>query len=342
MQNRSKYYKFSIYLVVIVLVNMAGATLFFRTDLTREGIYSLSPESKNVVSTLTEPLTIKAFFTKNLPAPYNSSEQYLRDLLEEYAIQGNKNFNYTIYEVSPQDTDTAGKDSKERKLAESYGIMPIQIQDVEKDEVKFKQAYMGLVILHGDMVEKIPTISSTDQLEYDLTTAILKLNNKISALNSLKDKVSVTMYMSPSLGPVGPLMGIRDLNKLPASIEEMVKKIGARSYDKIAFSLVSPTEGSPLEEIAQKYDLTMIKWPAVPEKQIGSGEGVIGLVMEYHGKMKKLPVLQVIRIPLIGDSYKLEEPNKIEEDIDKGMESLVGINSDIGYVTGHGIFATSP
>ena len=342
MQNRSKYYKFSIYLIVIVLVNMAGATLFFRTDLTREGIYSLSPESKNVVSTLTEPLTIKAFFTKNLPAPYNSSEQYLRDLLEEYAIQGNKNFNYTIYEVSPQDTDTAGKDSKERKLAESYGIMPIQIQDVEKDEVKFKQAYMGLVILHGDMVEKIPTISSTDQLEYDLTTAILKLNNKISALNSLKDKVSVTMYMSPSLGPVGPLMGIRDLNKLPASIEEMVKKIGARSYDKIAFSLVSPTEGSPLEEIAQKYDLTMIKWPAVPEKQIGSGEGVIGLVMEYHGKMKKLPVLQVIRIPLIGDSYKLEEPNKIEEDIDKGMESLVGINSDIGYVTGHGIFATSP
>ncbi|MDR3630630.1 MAG: Gldg family protein [Desulfocapsaceae bacterium] len=340
MQSRNRYLKFAVYCVVIVLVNMAGTTLFFRTDLTRNGIYSLSPESKNVVSTLTEPLTIKAFFTKNLPSPYNSTEQYLRDLLEEYAIQGNKNFNYAIYEVSPQ--DTAGKDSKERELAESYGIMPIQIQDIEKDEVKFKQAYMGLVILHGDMVEKIPTLSSTDQLEYDLTTAILKLNNKISALIGLKDKVNVTMYMSPSLGPVGPLMGIRDLNKLPASIEDRVKKIGARSYNKIAFSLVSPPEGSPLEEMAQKDDLTMIKWPAVPEKQIASGEGVIGLVMEYHGKTKKLPILQVIRIPLLGDTYKLEEPNRIEEEIDKGMESLVGINSDIGYLTGHGIFATSP
>jgi ABC-2 type transport system permease protein len=342
MQNRRKYLRFSIYLIIIVLVNMAGATVFFRKDLTWDGIYSLSPESKNVVSTLTEPLTIKAFFTKNLPAPYNASEQYLRDLLEEYAIQGNRNFNYTIYEVSPQDTDPAGKGSKLRELAESYGIMPVPIQDVEKDEVKFKQAFMGLVILHGDMVEKIPAIISTDQLEYDLTTAILKLNNKISALIRLQDKVAVTLYMSPSLGPIGPLMGIRDLNRLPATLEETVRKISARSYSKITFSLVSPGEGSPLDEIARKYDLTMIKWPAVPEKQIASGEGVIGLVMAYNGKVKKLPILQVVQVPLLGESYKLEEPNKIEEDIDKGMESLVGINSDIGYVTGHGTFASSP
>ena len=142
MQNRGKYLKFITYLIVIVLVNMVGSTLFFRIDLTRDGIYSLSPESKEVVSTLTEPLTIKAFFTKNLPAPHNATEQYLRDLLEEYAVQGTKNFNYTIYDVSPQGTDTSGRGNKARELAESYGITPVQIQDIEKDEVKFKQAYM--------------------------------------------------------------------------------------------------------------------------------------------------------------------------------------------------------
>jgi ABC-2 type transport system permease protein len=342
MQNHANYLKFIVYLIVIVLVNMVGSTLFFRVDLTRDGIYSLSPESKKVVSTLTEPLTIKAFFTKNLPAPHNATEQYLRDLLEEYAVQGNKNFNYTIYDVSPQDTDTSGRGSKERKLAESYGITPVQIQDIEKDEVKFKQAYMGLVILHGDMVEKIPAITSTDQLEYELTTAILKLNNKISALISLKDKVKVTMFMSPSLGPVGPLMGIRNLDKLPAVIEEIVKKIAARSYGKVEFTEVNPTEGNSLEEVAKKNELTMIKWPAIPEKQIASGEGGIGLKMEYQGKTKRLQILNVIKIPLLGNSYKLEDPNKIEEDIDKGMESLIGINSDIGYLADHGTLLTSP
>jgi ABC-type uncharacterized transport system involved in gliding motility auxiliary subunit len=342
MQNRGKYFKFIIYLLVIVLINMAGLTLFFRVDLTRDHIYSLSSESKKVVSTLTEPLTIKAFFTKNLPAPHNATEQYLRDLLEEYAIQGNKYFNYTFYDVSPQDNDATGKGSKDRELAESYGIMPVQIQDIEKDEVKFKQAYMGLVILHGDMVEKIPTITSPDQLEYEITTSILKLNNKISALIGLKNKVKVTLFMSPSLGPLGPLMGIRDLDKLPAAVEGIVGKIAARSYGKIEFSEINPAEGNSLEEAAKKYDLSLIKWQAIPEKQIASGEGAIGLTMEYQGKTRKLPLLHVTKIPMLGTSYKLEDPNGIEEAINKGMESLIGINSDLGYLADHGTLATSP
>ncbi len=37
-----KYIKFLIYLVVVVLVNIAGQTLFFRWDLTGNKIYSLS------------------------------------------------------------------------------------------------------------------------------------------------------------------------------------------------------------------------------------------------------------------------------------------------------------
>ncbi len=342
MQKRSNYVKFIAYVVVIVLVNLVGSTVFFRVDLTKDGIYSLSPESKKVVSTLTEPLTIKAFFTKNLPAPHNATEQYLRDLLEEYAIHGNKYFNYTIYNISPDSAGPGGNSDKYKKMAQSYGITPVQIQDIEKDEVKFKEAYMGLVILHGDMIEKIPTITSTDHLEYSLTTAILRLNNKVSALLGLKDKVKVTMFMSPTLGPIGPLMGIQNLEKLPSVVSNLVKKVAERNYNKIEFSEVNPGQAEALEKTAQQNDLTVIKWPALPEKQIAAGEGAIGLLMEYHGKTKKLPLLHVFRIPLFGTSYKLEDPVNIEEAIDKGMESLIGINSDIGYLADHGTLSTSP
>ena len=47
-----KYIKLSIYLVIIVLINVAGITLFFRMDLTANRIYSISEASKTVVSTL--------------------------------------------------------------------------------------------------------------------------------------------------------------------------------------------------------------------------------------------------------------------------------------------------
>ena len=97
-----RYSKIIVYLVVVVLLNMAGLTLFFRIDLTKNGVYSLSKESKRVVSTLNEPLTIKVFFTKDLPAPYNGIERYLHDLLDEYAIAGNRHFNYEFFNVSKE------------------------------------------------------------------------------------------------------------------------------------------------------------------------------------------------------------------------------------------------
>ena len=88
-QNKQKYYKFGLYLVLIILFNLVSATLFFRIDLTSNGLYSLSKASKNVVNTLGEPLTINVFFTRNLPAPFNNIERYLQDLLQEYEINSN-------------------------------------------------------------------------------------------------------------------------------------------------------------------------------------------------------------------------------------------------------------
>ena len=57
------YAKFLAYLIIVVLINVAGTTLFFRVDLTDNRIYSISEASKKVVSTLYEPLTINVFFT---------------------------------------------------------------------------------------------------------------------------------------------------------------------------------------------------------------------------------------------------------------------------------------
>ncbi|MFW6173159.1 MAG: hypothetical protein ACOC5T_05385, partial [Elusimicrobiota bacterium] len=53
----SKYYKFFLYLLIVVLINLVGLKLFFRIDLTANNLYSLSKASKKAVSTLKEPLT---------------------------------------------------------------------------------------------------------------------------------------------------------------------------------------------------------------------------------------------------------------------------------------------
>ncbi|OEU84765.1 MAG: hypothetical protein BA865_13565 [Desulfobacterales bacterium S5133MH4] len=342
LKNRSgNYVKFFAYLVVIVLINVAGITLFFRVDLTGNRIYSISKASQQVVSTLSEPLTINVFFTKNLPPPYNNTERYLHDLLEEYAIYANRNFNYRFYDVSPEEGDISEKTRANQELANSYGIYPVQIQAIEKDEVKFQKAYMGLVLIHGDIIERIPTITSTDGLEYELTTAIRKLNNKVSALLGLPEKIRIKLFLSSSLNLVAPFMGLNELPKLPGKLENTIKTLNDKNYGQLEFEYLDPTKDESLEAESKKYNLMSLRWPALSGGQIQPGNGAIGLVMEYRDKAVTIPLIQVLQIPLIGRRYQMVDMNDMEEIINEGVESLIDINEDIGFLADHGALKVS-
>ena len=330
-----QYLKFIIYLVVVVLANVAGITLFFRADLTANKIYSISKASKEVVATLSEPLSIKVFFTKDLPPPYNNTERYLHDLFDEYAIYANKFFNYRFYNVSAEEGELTAKARENQKIANNYGIHSIQIQVIDNDQVKFQKAYMGLALIHGDLIEQIPTITSTEGLEYTLTTAIKKMNNKISALLSLPDKIKIKLFLSSSLEIVAPQMGVRNLTGIPAEIENIVKKLNQKNYGKLEFEFINPTPDQDLAAISKEYNIMMLSWPALA-KGIAPGNGVIGLVMEYGENSLTVPLMQVIRLPIIGTQYKLAQTGEIEESINSNVERLIDINEDLGFLADHG------
>ncbi|MGD8291925.1 MAG: Gldg family protein [Desulfobacterales bacterium] len=331
-----KYLKFIIYLVVIVLINLAGITLFFRMDLTKNKIYSISDASKKVVETLSEPLTINVFFTKDLPSPHNNTERYLHDLLAEYSIHANKFFNYRFYDVSPEEGEVTDETKENQELASNYGIHPIQIQAIDKDEVKFQKAYMGLVLIHGDLIERIPTITTTEGLEYKLTTAIQKMNNKISALLSLPEKIQIKLFLSSSLESVGPHMGIDSLARIPDEMKAMVEQLNHKNYGKLEYEFLNPIEDQAIQALAQKYNIMTLSWPALSDGKIPPGKGAIGLVMEYGEKSLTVPLMQVIRLPIIGTQYQLSDMAEMKETIDGNIERLVDINEDIGYLADFG------
>jgi len=336
-KNRSgKYIKFVIYLAVIVLLNIVGLTLSFRGDLTENKVYSISEVSRQVVASLTEPLTINVFFSENLPAPHNNTERYLRDLLEEYALHANRFFNYRFYNVNPESDGLTASGPQNQALAGNYGINPVQIQHFDKDEVKFKRAYMGLVIIHGDIVERIPTITSTEGLEYKLTTAIQKVNNKISSLLALTDKIRIDLYLSASLKVVAPFMGLEDLPKIPEKLEEIVEKLNQKNYDRLAYTHIDPATEAEQTALAEKHQIMVLKWPALDNGKIPAGNGVIGIVMSHQDKTITLPLLNVFRVPIIGTQYQLAGIDELEQMLNAQVESLVDINVNLGYLADHG------
>jgi ABC-2 type transport system permease protein len=332
--------KFIIYLVVVILINVAGYTLFFRLDLTSNSAFSISDISKKAVSTLEEPLTISVFFTKNLPSPYNGVEKYLHDLLEEYALSGNRHFNYRFYDVNTQEGGLDAEIKKNQELAESYGIRPMQIQVLDQDEFKFKMAYMGLVIMHGDLVERIPAISSTDRLEYKLTTAIQKLNNKISSFQKLKENIKVKLFLSSSLEKIAPFIGVETFSGIPAKVSEIIEKLKGKSFGKLEYLMLDPSTDPTIEEQIKKYKVMTMEWPEIPEKSVAAGRGSIDIFVEYKGNALEIPLLERFQIPGIGTQqmntiYQLVDMAEVEDAIQKSMESLIDINESLGYLSDH-------
>jgi ABC-type uncharacterized transport system involved in gliding motility auxiliary subunit len=337
----NKYGKFFLYCVAVVLLNIVAVTLFFRIDLTANKAYSLSKASREVVATLSEPLTIKVFFTRNLPAPYNNIERYLHDLLEEFAVSGKKYFNYQFFNVSLEEQEKA---KENQELAESYGIRPVQIQNIEQDEVKFQKAHMGMVIIHGDIIETIPTITSTDGLEYKITSTIKKMNNKISALLRLQDSIEVKLFLSSSLQAVGSYMNLSGLSEMPKKIEQLVDSLNIKNYNKLSFSHIDPSMDLDSEKDAKSHNILALQWNEFTDRRgqtIRADKGYAGIVVQHGEKSELIQLIHVFNIPLFGTQYQLTEMDELEKTINETIASVINIHEEIGYLADHGTFPLS-
>ena len=321
-----KYTKFFLYVIIIILINMVCQNHFVKIDTTKTKMYSLSKKSIQVVSRITEPLTIKCFFSKDLPPPYNVIKQYLKDLLEEYSEYSNNNFNYEF--VDP-------KNKNFQKLASEYGITPVQVQVIKKDELKYQSVYMGIVLIHGDAIYKIPVINTTKRLEYLLTSSMEKLINKVSYLLALKGNININLYLSKDLFKIAPYLGLKELNNYPSQVKKVIADLNKKYYNKLNYNFIDLIVSNANEEDLNKLGVQILKWPEFKKAHLKSGQGGIGLVLEYNEEHIPVPLLRVINLPLIGTQYLLTPIQDLKDIIETSIQSLLHINQSIGYITSH-------
>lgn len=175
----------------LVLVNLLGLRFFGRLDVTRDGAFTLAGASRETLEALEEPVTVTAYFTENLPAPYSSNARYVRDLLEEFRSASHGQLAFEFIDPAGQETEQDKETKREvkqdifgRRFREptsvekeltSAGVQPVELRVIEEDQQQTRRAYMGLVIKHKEKSEVIPVVKSVEGLEYDLTTLIRKL-----------------------------------------------------------------------------------------------------------------------------------------------------------------------
>ena len=157
-----------LFVAIIIVVNILAEQIYFRLDLTENNQYTLSRASKDILKNLDEPITVKAYFSKDLPPQLIKTKNDFREMLVEY---GRLSGQMLVYEfISPNE------DQELEMEAAQNGIQPVMINVREKDQMKQQRAYMGAVLSLGEQKEIIPVVQPGLAMEYTLSTSIKKLS----------------------------------------------------------------------------------------------------------------------------------------------------------------------
>jgi gliding-associated putative ABC transporter substrate-binding component GldG len=156
-----------IVIAIIVLVNLLSLRFFARADFTEGNLFSISKSTKQVLRNLDDVVNVKIYFSKDLPPYLTTLTREIRDILGEYTAYAGGNLII--------DFEDPAEDPETEQRVQSLGIPPVQLNIIEQDKAEVMNAYLGIAILFEDRKEVIPVVQSAGNLEYDLTSAILKV-----------------------------------------------------------------------------------------------------------------------------------------------------------------------
>lgn len=307
---------FALFCLILILANVIGYRAFARIDFTRQGTYSLSQATKNTLQTLSSPLSVKVFFSDDLPSPYSETAQYVKDILVEYKGSANKNFSYQFFKMNKPENQA---------IARNYGIHQVQIQKVGRTEVGFMQAWMGLAIVYGDSIELLDEITSDSGFEYNLTSKISKIVSTVDALYGLNsdDSISMTLFASEELSQ----FNISGFDSLDTVVQNAFNSVNKKNLNRLSYIRKYPSDEESVA-LAEKYGLPVVSYK---DKNNKEGNALFGIVLEHGDSFRTVPL--AIQRSFFG--YGISGLDELEANINDSLQSLLAKSTEIGYVTGH-------
>lgn len=170
---------------VLLLLNFVAQRLYFRLDLTKEGKFSLTPASKQVLADLDDVVFIKVYLEGDFPVGFKRLRNATQDMLDELRSYAGNNLQYQFIDPMADESDEVKKQVAEELIKK--GLIPrrlIESKDGYSEKIFFPGAiatFRGreypIILLQEQMNQAPETVinNSVAQLEYQLINAIQKL-----------------------------------------------------------------------------------------------------------------------------------------------------------------------
>ncbi|QAT17788.1 gliding motility-associated ABC transporter substrate-binding protein GldG [Candidatus Velamenicoccus archaeovorus] len=231
-----------------------------RFDVTEGKIYTVSPASKRILDQLKAPVEIRVYLTPpaKMPTMMKTMEEEIAGRLKELKLVSDNKLDYKIIHIDAAKLieQAKGPDEKvaavankqeegslERSLEEK-GIVPFQVESIDRDEVGVKLVYAAMTIDYKEKGEELlPRIvpQTLPDLEYLLLSRIVKM--------TFDHKPKIVLFSPLRGADVTPEMNqlLFKLGKASPQYEDDYKNIAPlvsnNGYD---YQRVALTEGDPL------------------------------------------------------------------------------------------------
>lgn len=157
-------------IIVMAVANFLASRHPVRADLTQNKIYTLSDSTRKILAGLDDIVTMRIYFTEDLPPAMQALRRDVEDHLAEFKRAAGSNLQIEFI-------DPASSLMEEQKVA-MLGIPPVQVNVFRKDKQEVAKIYLGMAVMHGDKKHVLPVVRSVGNLEYELAEAILRVQSK--------------------------------------------------------------------------------------------------------------------------------------------------------------------
>ncbi|MEK6783041.1 MAG: GldG family protein [Bacteroidota bacterium] len=224
---------------ILLVLNLLSNEFHLRLDLTSEQQFTLSDATLDILSDLEDPVTVKAYFSVDLPPNIVKTRQDFQEMLIEYSNRADGLVQYEF--INPNE-----KESTENEAVQS-GIQPVMINIREKDQVKQQKAFLGAIISMGDRKEVIPFMQPGAAMEYALTTAIKKI--------SVIEKPSIGFLQGHGEPPLSELSQVEAQLAVLYKTEEVVLNDTTAIAARIrTLAIIRPTDSIPPSQLKKLDD----------------------------------------------------------------------------------------
>ena len=151
-------------IAVVVVLNLLGGNFRGRLDLTREGLYTLSDGTREILGGLDDLVTLKLMISDELPAELQPTLRDLADLVAD--LRRAAGGQLVVENLNPNEDEEVAREAR------SLGITQNEFNVLRDDEFEVRRGWLGLALLYADQREVIPFINRTDDLEFRLVSAI--------------------------------------------------------------------------------------------------------------------------------------------------------------------------